>query len=107
MTTIEFKKLIDQMIKQGEIEQVKSRHFNYPQTKYLPRKAPNLSHFSAREKDEIDRAISQLPDMNAKQLSAYSHNDVPWKTAEEGRPIDYESVFYRTPDYSVREYARQ
>jgi hypothetical protein len=42
--------------------------------------------------------------MNASQISEYSHNDVPWMTTEEGDVIDYESVFYRTTPYSVREY---
>jgi hypothetical protein len=43
--------------------------------------------------------------MNAAQISDYSHNDVPWLTAEEGKIIEYEAVFYRTPVYSVREYS--
>ena len=101
-TPVEFKKLIDQMVKDKEIEQVKSRYFNFPQTKYLPRLSPDLSLFSAREKEEIDRVIERLSDMNAAQISAYSHKDVPWITTEKGQPIDYESVFYRTPDYSMR-----
>jgi hypothetical protein len=42
--------------------------------------------------------------MNAKEISDYSHNDVPWLTTEDGQPIEYESVFYRTRPYSVREY---
>ena len=43
--------------------------------------------------------------MNASQISAYSHNDVPWMTTKDGEAIEYESVFYRTPPYSVRAYA--
>ena len=35
--------------------------------------------------------------------SDYSHNDVPWMVAENRKMIDYESVFYRTEQYSVRE----
>ena len=37
-------------------------------------------------------------------ISEYSHNDVPWLTTEDQGIIEYESVFYRTPPYSVREY---
>jgi len=29
---------------------------------------------------------------------------VPWLAAEKGKVIEYESVFYRTTPYSVREY---
>ena len=42
--------------------------------------------------------------MNASEISNYSHKDVPWLAAEEGGIIDYESVFYRTDEYSVRNY---
>ena len=42
--------------------------------------------------------------MNAAQISDYSHNDIPWATTEDGKKIEYESVFYRTPPYSVRAY---
>jgi hypothetical protein len=42
--------------------------------------------------------------MNARQISDYSHNDVPWLTTEDSQVIEYETVFYRTPAYSVREY---
>ena len=45
--------------------------------------------------------------MNASQISEYSHNDVPWMTTEEGQVIDYESEFYRTAPYSVREYSEE
>jgi hypothetical protein len=43
-----------------------------------------------------------LSDMNATQISEYSHNDVPWLTTDKGEIIDYESVFYRTKEYSMR-----
>ena len=42
--------------------------------------------------------------MTAAQISAYSHNDVPWLTTEDRKVIEYESVFYRTPPYSLRGY---
>jgi transcriptional regulator with XRE-family HTH domain len=103
-TPVEFKKLVDQMIDKGEIERVKSSYFSFPQTKYLPLKSPDLAELSAREVEVIDQVLGRLSDMNAKQISDYSHEDVPWKTAENGAKIEYESVFYRTPNYSVRVY---
>jgi len=48
--------------------------------------------------------LNNLSDMNATQISEYSHNDVPWQTTDDGDVIDYESVFYRNAPYSVREY---
>jgi uncharacterized phage-associated protein len=102
-TPVEFAKLIERMVKDGEIEAVKSSYFNFPQRKYLPRRSPDLSALTGRDIAVIDSVLNKLSDMNAGQISEYSHKDVPWLTAQEGGRIDYESVFYRMPDYSVRE----
>lgn len=103
-TPIEFKKITDLMIKKGEIEKVKSDYFEYPQTKYLPHRKAELSKLQANEIEIIDKVLNKLSDMNANQISEYSHNDVPWLTTKEGKVIEYEAVFYRTREYSVREY---
>ena len=101
-TPIEFRKVIDQMIEANEIVKFPDKYFNYPQTKYLPLRNPDLSQLSAPEMDIIDHVLNRLSDMNAGQISEYSHNDVPWLTADEGGILRYEAVFYRTPAYSVR-----
>ena len=104
-TPVEFKKLTERMIKEGELEIIKSKSFQYPQTKYLAVREPNLAKLlNAQELKHIDEVLARLSDKNATELSAYSHQDVPWIAAEEGKPIDYESVFYRTPKTSVRNY---
>lgn len=105
-TPVEFKKLIDKMIEHKEVERVKSGYFSFPQTKYLPIRLPDLAKLSARELEVIDQVLNRLSDMNATQISEYSHKDVPWMTTEEGQKIEYEAVFYRTPEYSVREYGK-
>jgi len=103
-TPIEFKKIVDQMIESGDVEKVKSQHFQYPQTKYLPLRKPDLSELTATELEVIDNVLNRLSDKNAREISEYSHGDVPWRTAAEGAIIEYEAVFYRTQPYSVREY---
>ena len=103
-TPIEFKKIIDQMEKQGQVEAVKSKYFQYEQKKYLPRTSPDLSCLSGQELALIDDVLHRLSDKSAKELSEYSHGDIPWKTHDDGEKIDYESVFYRDDKYSVREY---
>ena len=55
----------------------------------------------------IDSVLDKLSDMNATEISNYSHEDVPWLTTETGKIIDYESVFYRTKPYSVRTYIEE
>jgi transcriptional regulator with XRE-family HTH domain len=104
-TPVAFAKIVSQMEKEGAIEQVKSKYFEHEQTKYLPHKRADVSEFSAREIKHIDEVLERLSDKTATELSNLSHKDIPWIVAEEGRPINYESVFYRTEETSVREYS--
>lgn len=106
-TPVAFRKIIDAMVKNGEIEEVKTKYFNHDQTKYLPVKKANLAGLSAREIQHIDEVLNRLANKSAAELSELSHKDVPWITAEEGQEIDYEAVFYRTPATSVRQYAAE
>ncbi|MFQ5456434.1 MAG: type II toxin-antitoxin system antitoxin SocA domain-containing protein [Nitrospirota bacterium] len=103
-TPNEFIKIIKDMKAKKEVIKVESKCFQYPQRKYLPLRTPDLSILKASELKMIDEVLDKLSDMNATQISEYSHKDVPWLTTEEGKAIEYESVFYRTPEYSVRVY---
>jgi len=103
-TPVEFKKIAEKMINEEEIFKVADTYFKYPQTKYLPLRRADLSKLMANEIEVIDEVLNRLSDMNASQISEYSHGDVPWLTTANQEVIEYESVFYRTPPYSVRTY---
>ncbi len=107
-TPVEFKVIVDDMIKKGEVVKVENKYFNYPQRKYLAVREPDLTKLKdARELRHIDEVIARLGDKNATELSEYSHEDTPWLVAEENQPLNYEAVFYRTPKTSVRNYDEQ
>ena len=103
-TPVEFKAVIDNMIQDNEVVKIEGKYFNYPQRKYLAVRRPNLDVLSGREIEHIDDVLARLADKNAKEMENYSHEDVPWKTAEDGKPLYYESVLYRDERYSVRNY---
>ena len=103
-TPVAFPEIVKQMEKDGDLTRVVKKYFQYDQTKYLPLRKANLSNFSAQEKELIDSEIGRFKDFNATQMERYSHGDVPWVSAENLHPIDYEAVFYRTPEFSVRQY---
>ena len=105
-TPLLFEYLIEDMVKNGEVEIIKSKFYKFPQTKYLvkPDVEPDLSVLNGKEQEHIDWELQRLSDLTATQLSDLSHRDVPWLSAEDGKPLDYESVFYRTTETSVREY---
>ncbi|MFH1259598.1 MAG: type II toxin-antitoxin system antitoxin SocA domain-containing protein [Elusimicrobiota bacterium] len=67
------------------------------QTKYLPLREPDLTIFKANETKIINDVLEKLSNMNAAEICEYSHNDVPWLATENGKIIDYESVFIACP----------
>ncbi len=103
-TPVEFIKVKAQMVENNELEEVKSKYFEKEQTKYLPHRSANLSKLTAQEIKHIDDVLARLSDKNASEMRDYSHKDVPWIIAKDGNPIEYESVFYRTSDTTVRDY---
>lgn len=103
-TPKEFIKVIEQMKQAGELEEIKSKYFTYEQKKYLPVVHPDLSKISGQELELIDNVLNRLAGKNAIELSDYSHKDTPWMTATMGEELQYEAVFYRDEDHSVKEY---
>jgi len=105
-TPIMFAKIIDHLQKERKVEKVKSKFYKYEQTKYLvnPDIPIDLSALSAQELAHIDWEIDRLGDLTAAQISALSHIDTPWVVAENREPLEYEHVFYRPDETSVRQY---
>ncbi len=106
-TPREFSAIVKEMIKDGEIEEIKTKYFNKDQKKFLPVKKPDLSIFSGQELQHIEDEIARLGHKTAAELSDFSHKDVPWITAKMGENISYEAVFYRTKETSVRNYEQK
>jgi len=100
-TPKEFAKIVSDM-EGKDLRKIKDEYFQYPQTKYLPLREPDSNILDTKEIQLIDHVIAKLADMNASQISEYSHGDVPWLTTDDKEIIDYEKVFYRTTPYSVR-----
>ncbi len=103
-TPVSFAKIVKQMESEGKLVEVKSKYFDRDQTKYIPVKEADVSSLSGRELKHIDDEIERLGHLSAKQLSELSHKDTPWFVAKDKEIIDYEYVFYRPEETSVREY---
>ena len=103
-TPVAFPEIIAQMEKDGDLTRVTKKYFQHDQKKYLPRRSADLSNFSAQEKELIDWEIERFKDFNATKMRDYSHKDVPWIGANDLQTINYEAVFSRTDEFSVRQY---
>ena len=103
-TPVAFPEIIAQMEEEGDLTRVIKKYFQHDQKKYLPRRSANLSNFSAQEKELIDWEIERFKGFNATKMRDYSHSDVPWIGANDLQQINYEAVFSRTDEFSVRQY---
>jgi transcriptional regulator with XRE-family HTH domain len=103
-TPAAFLEIVKQMEQEGDLTRVIKKYFQHDQKKYLPRRSANLSSFSAQEKELIDWEIERFKDFNATKMRDYSHRDVPWVGADDLQQINYEAVFSRTDEFSVRQY---
>lgn len=101
----EFVRVVDEMKKSGELEEVKSKYFTFDQRKFLPHRSADLGALSAAELQMIDSVLRRYADRSASDLSKLSHEDTPWQSAEEGQNLEYDHVFYRPEEFSVREYS--
>ena len=102
-----FKEIVEMMIDKGEVKKIITEYYGMPQKKYIPQIKPDLSKLDGRELEVIDEVIHRLSSMNAQSIEDYSHDDIPWQVTEDKEIIDYETVFYRKPAYSVREYPKE
>ena len=98
----DFDKMVGELEDEGKIKKINTKRV-YQQIKFLSLCKPNLTLLNANELQLIEKAISKLSSMSARQVSSYSHEDMPWKATKENEEIDYELVFYRNPTFSVSE----
>lgn len=103
-TPREFVSVVGEMKDKGELIEVKSKYFAHEQKKFLPNIEPDLSLLNGRELEMINDVLDRYADKSARQLSAITHNDMPWKATEDKKDIDYEFAFYRSDEFSVRDY---
>ena len=101
---IHFEEVMEKLEHKGKIQQFPIMRGKFEQQKFLALKKPSMDSLTGKEVQVIEEDIARYVSMNAAQISAFSHRDMPYKATEEGDIIDYELVFYRDPLFSVREY---
>ena len=92
------------LIKEGLIEEKEVQYYGHTQKRYRSLKSPKLTQLSATELEHINETLCRYGTMNGSQIEALSHTDLPWVAGEYKDNLDYELVFYRSPEMSVRDY---
>ncbi len=101
---IHFPIAINELVKEEKIlETTEPNYFGGLQYNYSSLKDPVMD-LKEKELEVIDDVIEKLSHMNANQISDYSHGDIPWRATNDYEIIKYAYVFYRDPEYTVRDY---
>jgi len=100
-----FESTIEELKKEHKIKHT-IKHYDHHahQNRYISLKKPHTELLTNNEKQVIDNVLKKCSQMSSTQISNYSHEDLPWQATDLYTPIDYELVFYRTPEFSVRDY---
>ena len=98
---ISFAKISRGLQTEGKLVEVHSKFFGFDQKKYLVTSEPEVSLLSAPELKHIDNELERLASKTAKELSALSHIDTPWRVAKEREVLNYRHVFYRPEETSM------
>ncbi len=76
-TPCELKIILKEMEKNKEILAVFNKVFDYEQKKFIALRDPNLLVLNAQELSHIDEVLDRLSNKNAKEMTDYSHGDIP------------------------------
>ena len=102
-----FRSVTNELIGKKYLKKITTEYFGKPQKKYIPCVKPDLKMLNGAELEVIDEVIERLSSMNATAIENYSHQDIPWEATKDREIIDYDTVFYRKPAYSVRIYPEE
>ena len=91
--------VIEQLIKNGDVEIVNKEYFGYPQKGYVGLIEPDMSKMTQEELTVIDSVIKKLGNLSANDISEYSHGDAPWLNTGDFEEIDYNLVKKRNHKY--------
>lgn len=97
--------VLREMVEDGQIQMLEGNFFGYKQIRIIPACEPDMSLFTYPQIVEVDRVVNRFSDMTGKQVSDFSHADMPYRATKNiGEAIEYELVFYRDPKhYTVTE----
>ena len=101
---IRFASLIKSMIAHKEVKEIKDYSYSpFPETiTYVALRKPDFQSLSPEKISLIDEVLDLLSTKSSGQIMNYLSKDIPWKVTDDNKIIDYETVFYRTSDYSRR-----
>lgn len=81
--------LLKKMAEEGKIHIDQDSSRKYPQTRYYPKREPDMSVFSAAEVEHLEEVARRFEHWSASQMSNQTHEEYPWRITPFGSMIDY------------------
>ena len=101
---IHFTDAVLELKNEGKIQIHRQDRSDYVRYRYSSACNPDISSLEDGELELIDEVVDRFSNLNSDEISRYSHGDFPWRLAKDDSELNYEAVFYREPEYSVRVY---
>ncbi len=102
-TSVNLTRILRCLEEEGEVQKAEQTYLSDSQKRYVTTGRSQTDLLRPRDIQHIEQVLDRFSDMSVAELSEYSHNDIPWKSTRDGKPIPYETVFYRDDRYSVSE----
>ena len=102
-TSVNLTRILRCLEEEGEVQKAEQTYLSDSQKRYVTTGRSDTNLLRPRDIQHIEQVLDRFSDMSVAELSEYSHHDIPWKCTRDGKPIPYETVFYRDDRYSVSE----
>ena len=100
----QYQPVIQNMRENQEIKIFNQDYYGMTQRRYVALKDYKMDNFLVKEKEIIDKVLTRLSDMGARQIEEYVHGDVPWQSTQDNEIIPYGLVVYRKLPYAQCDY---
>lgn len=81
------------LLSQGRAEEILREYYGRPQKRLVPISGSDCSLFTREEITLVDQVIKECSELNATNLSDWSHQLKPWLLSKDGEEIPYETIF--------------
>lgn len=103
-TANEYNPVIKEMTENNVLKIFPQKYYGMLQKRYVALQNYEVGSLRSEENKIIDAVINRLSDLNATQIEAYVHGDIPWKITENGQVIPYNLVIDREAPYAQKNY---
>ncbi|MCK4454231.1 DUF4065 domain-containing protein [Candidatus Parcubacteria bacterium] len=100
----QYQPVIQDMRDDQEIKVFNQDYYGMTQKRYIALKDYKMDNFSVKEKELVDKVLTRLSDMGARQIEEYVHGDAPWSSTKDNEIIPYGLVVFRKLPYAQCDY---